>query len=346
MLLYLNHINSVYAWWHCSNSTITMIFNRAIDIFCLQSTKLKPQPTGKKTNWCLQSRPGASAAFAGPVCTISVNVFANTKHFLTIVPRSSVFLHGTFAWEGCSCAAVQPAAPASRSLQQLLPDHLLWATLKRISRKALRHVNCVAVGTREPIKHLNVKSSHDCCPPCCCVHQGQPLFSSSWSGWSSQRSMLISWEATASAVLRWSLGMWTTLNNFSPWTMVNGQPSGCTSWDYQRTCDRSTGDCGRRPLPQPARGRYSGNMPSISTHLIAAWSTAECEFRPFEDIRFRTDLFEISYSSEYEEWIILLMWCDNVLKMGGGHYCEKAVFATWHSRAKWRDCKARLTSDR
>lgn len=192
-----------------------------------------------------------------------------------------------------SCAAVwQAAAP----VQTLLLERFLPQI---ISRKALEHVYCVTVGTSTPIQHFNEKSNHDCFPPSCCVHHGQLLFSSSWSGWNSQLSMLILWEATALAVLRWSLGMRTTLKNFWPWILVNGHPSDCTSWDYQHTCDRSIRNCGRRPRLQLTRRQDLASIWLINTHLIVTWPTAECKFNPIEDSQIRTYLFQWSYSSDY-----------------------------------------------
>lgn len=183
-----------------------------------------------------------------------------------------------------------------------------------ISRKALERVYCVTVGTSTPIKHFNEKSNHDCFPPSCCVHHGQLLFSSSWSAWNSQLSMLILWEATASAVLRWSLGMRTTSKHFWPWILVNGHPSDCTSWDYQHTCDRSIRNCGRRPRLQRTRRRDLANIWLINTHLIVTWPTAECKFNPIEGNQVRTYLFQLSYSSDYKEWIVN-MWITNMIKM-------------------------------
>lgn len=183
-----------------------------------------------------------------------------------------------------------------------------------ISRKALERIYCVTVGTGVAIKHFNEKSNHNRFPPSCCVHHGQLLFSSSWSGWNSQPSTLILWEATASAVLRSSLGMRMTLKNFWPWILENGHPSDCTSWDYQHTCDRSIRNCGRCPCPQWTRRRDLANIWCINTHLIVIWPTAECKFSSFKDNQLRTYLFRLSYSSNYKEWLVN-MWSNNMTPM-------------------------------
>lgn len=110
-----------------------------------------------------------------------------------------------------------------------------------------------------------------------CVHHGQLLFSSSWRGWSTQLNTLTLWEATASMVRRSSSVMPTTLKNFLVWTLVNGRPLDCTSWDYQRIFDRSTRNCGRRLLLPGTSCQCSPNMLPINTHLIPIWVTAECK---------------------------------------------------------------------